>query len=414
MKITNILHLSDFHFGVQKSTRPTKKYPGISPRLYNEVATECFPLFLREISRHVEGSISAICFTGDFGWKHDLTSLQEGINFLSKLAEDLNVPSDHVIVSPGNHDLSKKGKVGKQFEQFETKCHKAGFTVPINNELGMININNIPFIALNSCLGGTANIVQGLPSTFWADELKKIESLEKDLDARDVIKKVHSDMQYQFAAMNIPTIGKNQIEQTIKILQKSQGNCQVLLLHNNPLPTSIIDVRPYSNIVDAGALLYNLLFGSWNSIILHGHTHSKAGLNINTYQQDDEGCFVFSIGTQGFYDQTNAAVNVIRIVTTDTNEFIKCIVFCLVRNHTYLEKRFEYSIPKRIGVKTPEWNLEGLELTRNYTFDEVKKLKNPNAKDDEFALDLVYFSPNVIKIMGIDQELKQWIIRRNI
>jgi len=113
MRITNILHISDLHFSSPSLTGiGNLKDKEISKFFSGEISeSDCRNRFIVEAKRFFDSlriNIDIIACTGDFGWKGNKQSLALGIKYLAKLSKDLQVPSDHVIISPGNHDLKQK------------------------------------------------------------------------------------------------------------------------------------------------------------------------------------------------------------------------------------------------------------------------------------------------------------------
>ena len=59
-------------------------------------------------------------------------------------------------------------------------------------------------------------------------------------------------------AMDIPAVGRTQLDKIAEDLQSRDGNCIVVLGHHSPLPTHTQDVRPYATLVDSGQLVFAL------------------------------------------------------------------------------------------------------------------------------------------------------------
>lgn len=171
MRITNILHISDLHFSSPSLTGVGDlKDKEISKCFSGEISEfDCRNRFIGEAKRLFDSlriNIDIIACTGDFGWKGNKKCLALGIKYLAKLSKDLRVPSDHVIISPGNHDLKQKVKIGKELDMFCSKCEEESFIYAKRVEPAFLSEKNIPFIALNSCLGGTEHALHGLPKSF--------------------------------------------------------------------------------------------------------------------------------------------------------------------------------------------------------------------------------------------------------
>ena len=119
MKTTNILHITDLHFGSSISTpMATLADTGISSTLASEITSpDCRERFIIDIKHSFPNiSIDAIICTGDLGWKAIEEYTKLGTEYLLKLSQILQVEPDHVIVCPGNHDLDRNASRGEELD----------------------------------------------------------------------------------------------------------------------------------------------------------------------------------------------------------------------------------------------------------------------------------------------------------
>jgi len=416
MKMTNILHITDLHFGSSPpcpvgDLRDGEITQSFSAEILN---SDCRNRFIPDIKRLLDSmqiKIDMIACTGDLGWKADESSLNLGAGYLAKISGDLQVSSAHVVVSPGNHDLDQNAEIGKELDKFCRVCETKNFTYAKRNKPAILRIKKIAIICLNTCLGGTEHALHGLPDGFWKKERDDLKKREEEYGADGLIDKIESDLKYQVQAMDIPALGFDQIDSCIEALAEGEGDSAVVLMHHNPVPTSNVDIRPYASLIDSGSLVLRLMEKGRHVIILHGHTHSKSGLSMHTHQ-GDEGGFVASIGNRGLTGGPNSAGTLIQIMTTDRNEYIKADVYFIERNATIYENNFQYTLQQR-SLEPIEVGLELDKLTKNrcLTFCEVSKLLEKPV-DNSLAEGLVQQEPTRLRISGKGQSLKEWRITR--
>ncbi|CAD7767332.1 MAG: hypothetical protein DNFNHJIP_00740 [Candidatus Argoarchaeum ethanivorans] len=222
---------------------------------------------------------------------------------------------------------------------------------------------------------------------------------------------ISSDLKYQFKAMNIPAIGIDQLEWCSKYIANREGNCAVLLMHHNPLPTSNVDIRPYANLIDSGPFLLQCMENGLNTIILHGHTHCSSAFTLHPNEGDDNGG-ISTISNRGLSGGMSSEASIVEITTTDRNEFIKADVYVIERNSAMFQPNYKYPITNRyISYRDHNINLNKLPKNQSLTYEEVKDLLN--VSDDSLAENLLYLEPRFLKISGKKQHFKNWRISRN-
>jgi predicted phosphodiesterase len=171
---TNILHLSDLHFGIESNGEIT------------EYALACRKKVLEGLIEKIESLDSAwhpdiLVITGDIGWKGIQKDYDEALTWIEKnIIGILKIKKENIITVPGNHDLELKKtetcnlKIAENLDEVEKQltgekikeylipfCNYIKFCKTLNkNELkvgknkyeiiGYIKIKKINFIILNS------------------------------------------------------------------------------------------------------------------------------------------------------------------------------------------------------------------------------------------------------------------------
>lgn len=410
MRTTNILHVTDFHLN---TVQPKQIGKAISASLHTEIVGEDFlGRFLADVKRLLQDmQIDVIAYTGDLGWKAAKESITLGVEYLAKMARDLGIEPEHVMVAPGNHDLDRDASKGEELDYLCEQCEKQGFTHSKRSEPAVYFDKGIPFISLNTCLGGTEHAYHGLPDEFWNAELQMLKEKEAASNISTLIEGNRADLSYQVQAMDIPAIGTKQMDCCCEALGEAVGNCAVLLMHHNPVPTSQIDIRPYANLIDSGPLLTRLMTNGQHIIILHGHTHSESGLTMHPHL-GDEGGFVASIGNNGLSAQPSASASLLEITTTDRNEFISANIYGIVRNAALFVRKYQYTLRERLlDYFIPQWDLDKLPKNRTLTFTELAQ-KVDILANESLAEDLIRLDPVSLKITGKGQPAEKWRIKR--
>lgn len=94
-----LLHVSNFHIGAD-----AQRGNPLSQAFYREYISS-FGETLRQTSL---GDVQAIIATGDFVERGQAESFTHAANVLDRLADELGVPLDRVVVCPGNHDVDRE------------------------------------------------------------------------------------------------------------------------------------------------------------------------------------------------------------------------------------------------------------------------------------------------------------------
>ena len=168
----NILHLSDFHFGME----PTEKISSTAVDQRNLTLDG----LVKELKR-IDGKWrpQVVAISGDIAWKAREDDYQKARNWLNnELLRVLELPPERLIICPGNHDIDRKQTMGmlpppafgyadewlklenisdfsRPFEAFVTFCNDMGISLPsigdqTNHLTGVIDMMGLRFVVLNS------------------------------------------------------------------------------------------------------------------------------------------------------------------------------------------------------------------------------------------------------------------------
>ena len=91
-----ILHLSDVHFGCDKSE---------SARALRQLALDGITSAILKLEPEWRPSI--VCLSGDVAYRGKSSEYEEAAKWLEKLLEELSIPPDHVLICAGNHDIDR-------------------------------------------------------------------------------------------------------------------------------------------------------------------------------------------------------------------------------------------------------------------------------------------------------------------
>lgn len=418
MKSINILHLSDLHFGSPIVVpMGDLKDEALSQGFVGEI-TERNPRirFIADLRRLTDDTeIDVIACTGDLGFRGNKNTLSEGIEYLNTLAKDFGVRSEHVIISPGNHDLDRDADCEHELNEFWNLCQNRGFAFAQRTTPAVVNDFGAPIIALNSCLGGTEHALHGnLSKEFWKAAREELREREEKYKADGIIDQVEQELKYQLEDMDIPALGYNQLDQMAAGLTEGKGNCAIILMHHNPVPTTAVDIRPYANLIDAGQLISRLVERGRRVVVMHGHTHCDSGLTVFPHHKDTGG-FVACIGSRGLSGGTNAAATVVELALTEMYDFCRANVAYIERIGDDFQRRDKYVLLNRFrdrGDLDIELRIhKHLALNKTYTFDQAAQALSLKA-DATLEEKLIQLDPNIIEIAGKKQPSKNWRITR--
>lgn len=413
----NILHLTDFHFGFRSHGLSGElSQMALDPGFVNEVRDHSirhrFLVFMR---RHtLNNPVDAIAFTGDLGVGPERHARTLGADYLAQLAKDIGVHPEHVIVSPGNHDLDRAASDETELDEFCSLCQDRGFTFPSRAEPAVVDHFGPLIIAMNSCLGGTQHALYGgLSEEFWKAARVGVRELEMKFESEQLVNKIQEELSYQVQCMDIPALGYSQIDAAAHAVAANSSNCLIVLLHHNTLPASTTDIRPYANLIDSGQLLVRLMENGRRVILLHGHVHCDSELTVFPIREDMAGGFVASVSSRGLIDRANAAANLVGIYLTGADSFLKASVSLIERVGDDFQCHSKYVLLNR-HREMGDIELEvrnALELNKTYAFPKVAELLGKPASE-ELAEKLIQLDPWPLEIVSQGAPMSNWRINR--
>lgn len=408
----NILHITDLHCGLEETSVPIgdTKDESLTEKFTGQLRYEdCRELFLSRVLDLLQGNpVDIIACTGDLG------VLKIGAEYIAKLAGKLVVKPDGVIISPGNHDLDRDARDGNELNEFLDSCADNGFRCAGWETPLCTTVKGVPIVAFNSCLGGTQHTRFGVPEKYWIKARRLLEQMGRL--RKDKAFEAMPDLRVKLQALDIPAVGKSQLESASDYLRQTRKKFVIALIHHNPLPTSGVEVRPYATLVDSGRLLSRLVENGRRALVLHGHAHcdSTFQVQIPDSSDDDPGCFT-TIGDHGLHGMSDyASATHIQVLVDKDDNFLAGVVSRFV-NRGYDFKRessfYFFDIPSPIRQETPA--LSTLDVHKKYSFREIADtLGLP--PDDNLATTLLRLTTvKPISIGGIGLAKEAWEITRN-
>ncbi|MDD5098660.1 MAG: metallophosphoesterase, partial [Candidatus Pacebacteria bacterium] len=259
------------------------------------------------------------------------------------------------------------------------------------NESFCLSIKNVPFVAFNSCIGGTEHAYFDEPKQYWKAVEVNVRQLNKKFFAKEKIK-----------ALDIPAIGKTQLDYALRFLNNNHTNFAVILTHHNPFPVPLSEYRQYASLIDSGKVLHMLVQNNRFIILLHGHAHIDCGISADLLLKGSGK--VVALGNAGLNNEGDAASAVYLQLLIKDNKFLAASILRLVKRGIIFQKMEEFDI---LGNDDSIVDLEIEKLGRqtNYTFEAAAKLlRKKNEKDDDLLEKLIKFaSKKTVTIEGLKE-----------
>lgn len=276
----SILHLSDIHFGDDHGYPPI---PSSSPLSVHPLV-EAITGAIREAAL---GTPGVVVVSGDFLTKGNPEGYIVAQNFLVAILERLGLGKEHLVVVPGNHDIS--------ISDYQTAPYRYEPEDPYRN-------------FLKSFYGTSDSKIERLQHfitpTGWTMNVLSLNS-------SSIRKKDYMEYGY---------VGKDKYTPFLEIInERNNGRSAAelikdkvlnfVVLHHHLLPVQDIDVpepaRPVSIMLDAGQLVSNFQNANIH-YVLHGHQHlpfigstARARRDKNTWRACDYPLFVLGSGSSG-------------------------------------------------------------------------------------------------------------------
>ena len=130
---TNLIHISDTHFG---DPSPTFNRQAIKKALI-------------KLINGIEGD-KILIISGDITFKACQQGYRDAEVFFSELIESCGIARANVIACPGNHDIVREGEPFKEFDRFIYTLRRDSVISFTNNNSILLNIQQLCFLLVNS------------------------------------------------------------------------------------------------------------------------------------------------------------------------------------------------------------------------------------------------------------------------
>lgn len=369
MKSIKFLHISDLHRGEDYSIEPIgdHKDSSVSSKFATTITSPMESDFISSIVRwqNNHGKIDAIVCTGDLGDKGESTKIDEGVHFIHEVKEALEIDSKNVLICPGNHDANRFQDSEHMFSGYSDALKKYSL-LDHRFDTSPVYINGIPFIVVNTCLGA------GEKSLFIQKYKELVSSLNEEDKSHFNEELQKAGVEYLDDSLDIPAVTNSQRERVQKIISNDDASFMVLVMHHSLLPCNMVEIRPYSLVIDAGKTLDELLETSKDVLIVHGHVHFSSSYVI---RRPDRMHYISSIGTGLFNGRAGSSINIIELFCSDDGQHFITVV------HEFIEKVNGWHINKSTCIcdRTERDSIGGVlsYFERNQgigiRFDEIKK-----------------------------------------
>jgi len=412
MEYFNILHITDLHFGQEYSYENTSdiKDKTLSETIKNNFNDRWQSIFFDSISRwqNQNEKIEFIAFTGDLAQSGNITQeerrkrIELGLVFLIELCKKLSLSLDRLIISPGNHDLDRNNKLD-QFQDLKELCKKHNINNYSTDNIFSVEVKpNIKIFSINSCLGATEK-VESFDDQYYSKHLEELRD-QKDKTFEDINR---DEFIYQ-KDLDIPAIGDKQNRDLLDQISniKLCDSC-ILLMHHNPLPTASIEIRPYSNVIDGGRLIKELLETGKKIFILHGHTHFESSITSFLPDSQDNN-YIATIGGAALNGSDRGKASILKFLFLDQMH-LKTDIYEVRRDSSTfnIRPKFQiYNISDKLDLGIA-WNK--LTSSKKYSFISIKEELEYTGDDEKLIRSIIFLTPKNIKIGFNDSDdYKNW------
>ena len=407
MKTVKFLHISDLHRGGQwnNDTVGDHKDTSVSKDFAGTITSSMESDFVDAIKQwqYSHGTIDAIVCTGDLGNRGDSSRIEEGVSYIHTIQQELGIANNNVLICPGNHDADRKQVIDNAFSGYCEALKKYSFTDHMHDE-APVTINGIPFLILNTSLGASEK------SLF----IQKYKELANSLNETD--KNRFNDelkiagVEYLEDCLDIPAITNSQRGRIVQAIINDHSSFIVLVMHHGLLPSNMVEIRPYSSVLDAGKTLEELINTQKDVLIVHGHVHFPS-----TYMLSRPGgySFISSVSTGLFNGGSGSTVNIVELICSDEGEHIITVVYEYIKQTnglhfnkpTYIfDRKGKDCLSEVLGVfnKTPGMGLS------------LEAIKTQIGCSEKELLSTVLLNERVFRISrNKSLNPSDWIIHRN-
>lgn len=412
MQYFNILHITDLHFGQEYSYENASdiKDKTLSDTIKSNFNDRWQSVFFDSVCRwqNQNENIEYIAFTGDLAQSGNITKeerqerIELGLVFLIQLCNKLSLPLDRLIIAPGNHDLDRNNKAD-QFQDLKELCEKHNIHNCSTDNVFSVEIkSSVRIFSINSCLGATEK-VESFDAQYYSKHLEDLRN-QKDTTFEDINR---DEFIYQ-KDLDIPAIGDEQNRELLNQIS-SIKNCDscILMMHHNPIPSASIEIRPYSNIIDGGRLIKELLETGKKIFILHGHTHFESSLTSFLPDSHDNN-YIATIGGAALNGSDRGKASILRFLFLDQMH-LKTDIYEVKRDSSTFNIRPKFqlcNISDKFDIGIAWYKLMP---NKKYSFTLIKEELEYTGNDEKLIRAIIFLTPDNIRIGFNDSnEYKDW------
>lgn len=287
-----ILHLTDLHLGDRPEDQILDDYKSdIVPYAERVTRQALLKSTLRNLGRYLRAkkmALDAVVVSGDVTVAGDPAGLELLSGVLAELQDTLP-PADHIVVVPGNHDVSwrtpasspdryknfigslrVKGYITPLLDGVDVPCHGSSTDYSRHHlalDGGAIEI--IPLNSSNYC--GTIEPLRGLTEGEW-DTLPGLLMGRDTVSVRKELNRLRLHDVARFSPQQLDSI--SELLDTVCPLDARDKQIRIAVLHHQLLPVSASEeFKSYEAIINLG-VLQNFLRANSFDIVLHGHKHT--------------------------------------------------------------------------------------------------------------------------------------------
>ena len=286
-----ILHLTDLHLGDWPEDQILDDYKSdIVPYAERVTRQALLKSTLRNLGRYLRAkkmALDAVVVSGDVTVGGDPAGLELLSGLLAEL-QDSVPPAEHIVVVPGNHDVSWRTPPSSadRYKNFVGSLRVKGYITPLLDGIDLPShgstdysrhhlaldggaIEIIPLNSSNYC--GTIEPLRGLTEAEW----DTIPSLLKGVDTSSVRKELNRLRLHDVARFSPQQLDcVSQMLDAVCPFGTGGKQIRIAVLHHQLLPVSASEeFKSYEAIINLG-VLQRFLRANWFDIVLHGHKHT--------------------------------------------------------------------------------------------------------------------------------------------
>lgn len=407
MKSLKFLHISDLHRGGNwtNDTIGDHKDSCVSEKFAGKIISSMENDFVDTVKQWqlLHGTIDAIVCTGDLGDRGDAVKIEEGVSYIKLVQKELGIKDENVLICPGNHDADRNQVSDNVFCGYREALEKHSFSDHRFDGTPVI-IKGIPFLIINTSLGASEK------SLFIKKYKELVDSLEEQEKNRFITELKNAGVQYLDDCLDIPAITLDQRNRIINAISENSSSFIVLVMHHSLLPSNMVEIRPYSSVLDAGKALEELINTEKNVLMVHGHVHFPSSYVM--YRPGGHS-FISSVGSGLFNGTSGSSINIVDLFCSDEDEHIITVVYEYIKQTNGFQLKKTTFIYDHISKDSLSEVLYLFEMKpgTGLKFDEIKSKVSCSEKD---LLSTILINNNIFKISrNKSNDPCDWVIHRN-